>query len=77
MGDYSRFLFATPSFSEGIARILDFGNTLNEYNYSNSAESADCNALLADWNQLGADLRLAINKNRADVKRISKAKASR
>lgn len=72
MGDYSKFLFATPSFSEGVSRIVDFGNTLSEYNYSQSAESADCNAILADWNQVGADLNRAISEKRENDKKSQK-----
>ena len=35
------FLFARPSFLEGTARILDFGNVLNTYNCSPTPELAD------------------------------------
>ena len=34
MSYYSSFLFAEPSFLEGMARVVDFGGTLNEYNRS-------------------------------------------
>lgn len=74
MGEYSRILFATPSFSEGVARILDFGNTLNEYNYSPNSETADQNAIMADWNQVGADLRRAIRERRADAQKVEATK---
>jgi hypothetical protein len=60
MGEYSLLLAARPSFTEGIARILDFGGTLNYYNYSVSSEAADQNAIIADWNQVAADLRNAM-----------------
>ena len=53
------FLFARPSIVEGIARILDFGNTLNEYNYSRSDEEADEKACRLDWVMVGSDLRRA------------------
>ena len=56
----SDFLFATPSFLEGLARILDLGGTLNEYNYSESDEEADEIALWMDWAVVGTDLRNAI-----------------
>ncbi|MBI4266932.1 MAG: hypothetical protein HY668_01020 [Chloroflexi bacterium] len=56
----SDFLFARPSFLEGVARIMDFGNTLNEYNYSESDEAADEIALRMDWAIVGDDLRDAI-----------------
>ena len=54
MGDYSDFLFARPSFIEGVARILDFGNTLNQYNTS---ADADTIALTMDMYAVGDDLR--------------------
>lgn len=60
MGDYSFFLFARPSFVEGAARILDFGDTLTEYNRSSSEAEADYNALLADWSAVGQDMRDAL-----------------
>lgn len=60
MNNYSYFLFARPSFLEGIARILDFGNTLNEYNQSNSPEQADTLAISADWRAIGSDIQAAL-----------------
>ena len=56
MSDYTTFLFARPSFAEGMGRILDFGNTLAEYNTSPSGEEADCRAFWADWAAIGCDL---------------------
>ncbi|NOZ73081.1 MAG: hypothetical protein GXP38_14445 [Chloroflexi bacterium] len=58
---YSTFLFARPSFWEGIARIFDFGNTLQEYNTVLTPESSDYLALLADWYAVGDDMRIVIN----------------
>jgi hypothetical protein len=57
----SDFLFASPSFLEGVARILDLGATLNEYNYSQSDEKADEIALRMDWAMVGSDLHHAID----------------
>ena len=54
------YLFARPSFVEGMARVFDFGNTLNEYNYSRSDEEADLLALRNDWEVIGQDLRMAL-----------------
>ena len=56
----SDFLYACPSFLEGVARIMDFGNTLNEYNYSKDDEEADEKAFRMDWMIVGADLRKAM-----------------
>jgi len=41
MSKHTDFLYARPSFAEGVARIMDFGNTLNEYNESVSGKTAD------------------------------------
>jgi hypothetical protein len=56
------YLFARPSFKEGVARILDLGNTLNVYNNSKSGEEADRKALESDWGTVGNDIRTAISK---------------
>lgn len=57
MSDRSTFLFARPSFIEGMARNFDFGNTMTEYNRSQSEEQADAIALRNDWYAVGDDLR--------------------
>lgn len=57
MGSY---LFARPSFILGVASILDFGNTLTEYNYAIDGDQADYLALRSDWYAIGQDLRAAI-----------------
>jgi hypothetical protein len=54
------FLFASPSVWEGIARIVDFANTLNQYNSSASGELADHVALSLDWAMVGHDMRAAM-----------------
>lgn len=56
MGHLSSFLYAEPSFIEGAARILDFGDTMSEYNRSPTGTDADYVALAADWERIGADL---------------------
>jgi hypothetical protein len=55
-------LFARPSFVEGMARVLDLGSTLNTYNYSKSAESADRIAIADDWMMVGVDMREALKE---------------
>lgn len=60
MGDFSTYLFAQPSFSEGVGRVLDFGDTLTVYNTSASPDEADAMALRMDFEAVGADLRLEI-----------------
>ncbi len=60
MSERSTFLFARPSFVEGMARNFDFGNTMTEYNRSQSEEQADAIALRNDWYAVGDDLRSAL-----------------
>lgn len=55
------FLFARPSFVEGISRVLDFGGTLNEYNRKSSPQEADSNAILNDFLMVGNDITTAID----------------
>lgn len=62
MNPYFGFLFARPSFLEGVARALDLGGTLQEYNSARSPEVADALALEADWRVVGADLLRAMRE---------------
>ncbi|QKQ75565.1 hypothetical protein [Nostoc sp. TCL240-02] len=56
----SSYLYARPSLIEGVARMVDFGNTLQVYNTSLSSEQADYLALLSDWAVVGNDLKKAM-----------------
>jgi hypothetical protein len=60
MNALSTFLYARPSFVEGLSRILDFGDTLQEYHQSENGEAADYLALHADWLVVGIDLQCAM-----------------
>jgi hypothetical protein len=62
---YSRCLVnMTPSFTEGVARIFDFGDVLT--NRSCLFESdADDVAIASDWGIVGNDLRKALDQIRA------------
>ena len=53
-------LFARPSALGGMASILDFGDTLTEYNTANSPEQADVLALWSDWLAVGDDMWVAL-----------------
>jgi hypothetical protein len=64
MNMLSSYLYARPSLIEGVARIFDFGNTLQVYNTSLSPEQADYLALLSDWRVVGNDLRNAMAEYR-------------
>ena len=60
--DMTDYLYAEPSFLGGMARVLDLGDTLTNYNYSPSPESADTIAIQEDWRSVGDDLRAALKK---------------
>ena len=55
-------LYANPSTIEGIARVVDLGATLQEYNTSMTEEQADFKAIRNDWRAIGDDFRFAIKK---------------
>ena len=59
----SDFLFARPSFIEGLARIFDFGGTLNEYNTSILTDEA---AAALDWAFVNAALWGAVDQQVRD-----------
>jgi hypothetical protein len=59
------YLYARPSFVTGIARLFDFGATINVYNESRSEEEADAIALEQDWKAIGDDLRKAVIQYKA------------
>jgi hypothetical protein len=62
------FLFARPSFFEGMARIIDFGGTLTVFNTSRTPEEADARAMFEDWRAVGNDLRLAVAREKLSLK---------
>jgi hypothetical protein len=49
MGDLTENLYARPSLIEGTGRIMDFSDSMSEYNTSESPEEADFTGALADW----------------------------
>ena len=57
---YTDFLYARPSFIEGIARVADMLGTLQEYNVSSSDQTADLRGIRADWEAVGEDLLNAL-----------------
>jgi hypothetical protein len=60
-------LYARPSFWEGMARIVDFGGVLNEYNYSDDPKEADFRAMQSDWEEIGTDFMAAIERLRREL----------
>jgi len=60
MSPYTSFLYAEPSATEGVGRLVDFGGELNRYNVSGSEAEADARAIRADWCAVGTDMRSAM-----------------
>ncbi|MBI2551870.1 hypothetical protein HYW17_01040 [Candidatus Uhrbacteria bacterium] len=56
------YLFAKPSFIEGVGRVLDLGGVLDTYNISTTPAEADAKALRTDWMAVGNDLRSAMQQ---------------
>ena len=54
------FLFASPSFLSGVARVLDLWCQLDNYNESKTVEEADAIALYSDFRMVGQDLQEAM-----------------
>jgi len=61
MNKLTGFLYARPSFIEGISRLIDFGNVLQVYNSSLTPEQADFLALSSDWSVIGDDLSIVMD----------------
>ncbi|PIQ80063.1 MAG: hypothetical protein CO042_00255 [Parcubacteria group bacterium CG_4_9_14_0_2_um_filter_41_8] len=56
------YLFAQPSFAEGMGRTLDIGGVFDNYNESESGKEADALALQNDWRMVGEDMKSAIQE---------------
>jgi hypothetical protein len=56
----SDFLFSTPSFVSGAARLLDWYCLYDSYNTSRSDFEADYKALFSDWYVVGQDISSAV-----------------
>ena len=50
------YLFATPSFLSGVARLLDLSGRSGVYNDSDDEALADARAIYSDWRMVGQDL---------------------
>ena len=73
----SDFLFARPSFWEGLGRLIDFGGTLTEFNDAPSGPQADRYAIAQDWRAVGDDLRNAMGVYEVIIKVEEPATADR
>lgn len=67
MSNFTTFLFARPSFFEGVARVLDFGNTLCEYNRAATPEEADARATWCDWAAIGEDYVAVLRQGKREA----------
>ena len=63
----STFLFATPTWSEGAGRLMDFGNTMTEYNRTSGDEDPDIRATTQDWLAVGDCIRWAMKQLSSNV----------
>ena len=55
-------LYSNPSFLGGMSSLLDLGNTLQNYNTSDTDSEADTEALKSDWRAVGDDIKTSIRK---------------
>lgn len=56
----STFLFALPTWAEGAGRLVDFGDSLTEYNRTGPPGDPDARATAQDWLAVGDYLRQAL-----------------
>jgi hypothetical protein len=62
----STFLFALPTWEEGVGRLVDFANALTEYNSTTPPANPDARATAQDWTAVGEQLRIALWRNALD-----------
>lgn len=55
----SDFLFAKPSFIDGVASVIDLFGMLPDYNESEDAQASDARAMRADCLALQSDAHIA------------------
>ena len=61
-------LFASPSLTEGMARVLDILGGHDIYNENLTPQEADSQALYSDWASVGDHLVLAANELASDAR---------
>lgn len=59
---------ALPSFIEGIARLLDFGHKLPEYDDITASYRADYIAISSDWSNVGRDIKHSMRNYSSEQK---------
>lgn len=65
-------LFVQPSFLRGMARTLDIGGQLDDYNYSKSEKEADNLALSSDWVAIEKDFWSAFETVQDEIEQVQK-----
>ena len=58
----SDFLFTTPGFLTGVARLMDLFGELDDYNFAPNPGLADAIATRVDWQTVGADMWAALKE---------------
>jgi hypothetical protein len=56
----STFLFASPTWQEGVGRLVDFAGALTAFNTTRPQMDPDARAIAQDWLAVGDELRLAL-----------------
>jgi hypothetical protein len=59
-GVRATFLFSTPTWQEGVGRLVDFGDALTEYNRTSPPADPDARATAQDWLAVGDCIRNAM-----------------
>ncbi|MDP8929870.1 MAG: hypothetical protein M3O70_15200 [Actinomycetota bacterium] len=68
MSKRSTYFFALPTWMEGVGRLVDFADTLTQYNYAARPDVADALATRMDWHAVGDDLRTAVRQVSSEAK---------
>jgi hypothetical protein len=58
----TNFLFPRCTFIDGLGSVLNLDGNYYEFNGSKSEADADRKALISDWENVGDDIRKAIDK---------------
>ena len=57
--------FRRPSFFEGMARVLDLGNSIHLYSHYTDGQKEDYEAIKSDWAIIGMDMKQAMSEYNA------------
>lgn len=65
---FTYYLFARPTFLEGVARTLDITGAFDSYNESSDGKAADARALTNDWKMVGFDIQTGLDGYGKEIK---------